>query len=224
MKSAAARLGLHFHRARPIAPILRAVVRRQHLKFRDGFRVRINVQRRIAAVIHVVAAVQLPVVVLGAPSVHAVGHVAVDTHLALVRAGLVDDTGREVDELREIASVQHQLIDLLAGDRGAHGRGLRFNLRHALARHNHFFPDRADSQLNVHANLLCHIQHNILRRIFLESLCRHHDVVRSAWQTGDNVCAIRVCESLGVSRCRSCWKSPRPLQQPPHPSCPLPSR
>ena len=60
-----------------VAAILSAVIRGQDLEFRDGIDAGIDVQRCVAAVVHVVAAVQFPVVVLGASAVNAVSNVAV---------------------------------------------------------------------------------------------------------------------------------------------------
>ena len=111
-KVAATRLGLYFHSARTVAAILCAVVRGQHLEFGNRIRVRIDVQRRIAAVIHIVAAIQLPVVVLSSAPIHAKPDVAVDADLTLIRTGLIDHTRRQRNELREVAAVELELIHL----------------------------------------------------------------------------------------------------------------
>src|SRR5271167_2589819 len=105
MEGAAARFGFHFHSPRSIAAVLRTVIRGQNLDLGDGFGVWIDVQRRVAAVIHVVAAIHLPVVVLRAPAVNCVGYVAVHTNLALIRTGLADDTWGEVHKLGKVATV-----------------------------------------------------------------------------------------------------------------------
>ena len=111
-----ARLGFHFHRAGSVAPILRAVVGGQDLKLRDRLRIGINVQRRVGPIVHVVAAVQFPVVVRCAAAVHAVLHVAVHPDLGIVLTGLAHDAGSQIDQLREIATVEYEVIDLFASD------------------------------------------------------------------------------------------------------------
>ena len=80
---------------RTVPAILRAVVRGEHFDFRDRIRIGINVQRLIAAVIHVVAAVQFPVIVLGAAAVDAHGDVPVNAHRAFILAGLIAYAGRQ---------------------------------------------------------------------------------------------------------------------------------
>src|SRR5207302_9752413 len=107
----------------------------------------IDVEGGIAAVIHVVATIELPVVVLGAAAVHAVSDVAIDADLAFIRAGLVDDSRSQSDELGEIAAVQHELIDLLAGHGRAEGGRLRFHLGYTLAGYYDFFVHRPHGQL-----------------------------------------------------------------------------
>ena len=114
VEALASRLGFDFDRARTVTAILRTVVRRQDLEFGDRFDVRINVQRCVAAVIHVVAAVELPVVVFGAAAVNAVLHVAVDADRAFILVRLAHNAGCQRHELREVASVQLELGDLLA--------------------------------------------------------------------------------------------------------------
>ena len=66
----------------------------------------INVERRVAAVVHDAGAVELPVVVLGAAAIHAVFHAAGDAGLAFVLPGLIGHAGRERDELGKVATVQ----------------------------------------------------------------------------------------------------------------------
>ena len=68
----------------------------------------IDVQRGVAAVVHVVAAIEFPVVVLGAAAVDAVGDVAVDADLAFILAGLIVDAGHQSYELSEVAAIELQ--------------------------------------------------------------------------------------------------------------------
>ena len=105
MERAGSGLRFDFNGAGTVAAILRSVIRGQNFELSDGFGVRIDVQRGVAAVIHVVAAVELPVVVLVAPTVHAVGNVSVYADLAVIVASLIDYAGAESDKLREVATV-----------------------------------------------------------------------------------------------------------------------
>ena len=107
--------------------------------------------------------------------------------------------GVRVDELREVAAVQLQLVDLFAGDGGADFRGLRFHLGDAFAGYYDFFRDRADGQLHVDARFLRHVQHHSVGCVFLKALCGDDDVIGGARQPGRDVSAIAVA---GVSRVR----------------------
>src|ERR1700739_1489556 len=84
VKGTAAGLGFYFDSAGAISSVLRAVARSENFEFGDRFRVGVPVQRGVGAVVHVVAAIQFPVVVLGAAAVHAVGHVAVNAYGAFI--------------------------------------------------------------------------------------------------------------------------------------------
>src|SRR5262249_14981749 len=64
VKRIGTRLGFDLNRSRAIASILGAVVRGQDFEFGNGIDAGVNVQRGVTAVVHVVAAVELPVVVL----------------------------------------------------------------------------------------------------------------------------------------------------------------
>src|SRR5947209_11305540 len=97
VECAGAGLGLDFDGAGPVAAVLRAVVGGEHLKFGDCFWVGIYVQRGVAAVVHVVAAIEFPVVVFGATAVHGVRDVAINSDLGIVLAGLAYDTWSEID-------------------------------------------------------------------------------------------------------------------------------
>src|SRR5882762_4384269 len=83
------RLRFDFYRAGPIAAVLRSVIRCEHLKFSNRVDAWIHVQRGVATVVHVVAAVQFPIVVFDAAAVHAVADVAVDAYGSLILSGLV---------------------------------------------------------------------------------------------------------------------------------------
>jgi len=87
---AGAGLGLDFDGAGAVAAVLRAVVGGEDFEFGDSFEVGIDVEGGVTAVIHVVAAVELPVVVLGAAAVHAVGDVAGHADQTFIGAGLAD--------------------------------------------------------------------------------------------------------------------------------------
>ena len=106
--------------------------------------------------------------------------------------GLVHDAGRQVHELREVASVQLELLDLLARN-GCTQRGRRrFHLRDALARDHNFFRHRADRQWHVNANLRPDVEHDTVRRVFLEAGGCDRDVVASTRQTRNHVRAVRI--------------------------------
>src|ERR1700687_2639674 len=70
VEGTAPRFGLHFDGARAVATVLSPIGGGKDLEFGDGFRVWIDVESGVRTVIHVVAAVELPVVVLGAATVH----------------------------------------------------------------------------------------------------------------------------------------------------------
>src|SRR2546423_4915682 len=114
MEALGARLGLHLNRARTISSVLGAVVGGQHAEFGDGIQAGINIQGAVTAIIHAVAAIDLPVVVLRAAAVHAELHVAENSDSAFILSGLIADSGSERDQLGEIASVKLQLRDLFS--------------------------------------------------------------------------------------------------------------
>ena len=116
VEGSASRFGFDFDGAGAVAAVLGAVIRGENFEFRDGFRVGIDVECGIAAIVHVVAAVQLPVVVLGASAVHAVSHVAVHTDFGVVLSRLTDHARGEVDELREVAAIEDKLANLFSGN------------------------------------------------------------------------------------------------------------
>ena len=193
MEGGAAALGFHFDGSGAVATILGAIVRRKNFEFGNGFGIGVNVQRGVGAIVHVVATVELPVVVFGTPAVHAVGDVAIDADLAFIGACLVDNPRSQSDELGEITAVQHELIDLLASHGRSEGGGLGFHLSDAFAGYFHYFSNGAHGQLHVNADLLGNIQHDFAGRVFLEAFCGYDEVIGATWQTGDDVSAVRVC-------------------------------
>ena len=98
------------------------------MNFGDGFQAGIDVQRAVAAVIHVVAAIEFPVVVLGAAAIDAEGHAAVDADRAFVLTGLIADARDQGDQLGKVAPVQLQLGDLFSANRTGKIRRLRLHL------------------------------------------------------------------------------------------------
>src|SRR5271157_899648 len=67
-------LGLNLDRARTIAAVLRSVIRTEDADFGDRIQTRESHQRGVAAIVHVIAAVDFPVVVFGAAPIDAVHH------------------------------------------------------------------------------------------------------------------------------------------------------
>src|SRR5271170_3036183 len=128
METAGARLGLDFNRAGTIAAVLRAVVGGKHLEFGDGVNAGINVQRGVAAVVHGIAAVHLPVVIFGSATIYAKGNIAGNADPGFILSRLIADAGYQGDELGEISPVEFELADLFAGDCSSQIRGLGFDL------------------------------------------------------------------------------------------------
>ena len=95
VECARAALGFDFDGTGSVATILRAVVRSQHFELCDGIDAGIDVQRTVAAVIHVVAAIEFPVVVLDAATIHRERDTAVDTDCSFFLAGLVAHAGNQ---------------------------------------------------------------------------------------------------------------------------------
>ncbi len=202
MEGAGAGLGFDFDGAGAVAAVLRAVVRGEDFKFGDGFRVWINVERRVGAVVHVVAAVEFPVVVLGAAAVHGVGDVAVNADFCVVLSGLADNARREIDELREVAAVEDEVVDLFAGDGAGQVRRSCFDLSNAFAGDDNFFSDGADVQGDVDAGLFTDGENDFLGGEFLESFCGDGHVVRIARETGDDVGTVAVGDgAAGKAAC-----------------------
>ena len=186
MEGAGAGFEFRLNRAGAVASVLRPVVRGQHLELRDRVDTGKNVQAAVAAIVHVVAAVEFPVVVLDAAAIHAVLNAAHDSDLALVLSGLIADAGDKSYQLREIAAVQLQLGDFLAGDGAGHFRTLSFHLGYGCALDGHLDGGTADLQSHVDASFLGNIQDNALGQVPFEALCRDRDVVQTrSRQRGD---------------------------------------
>ncbi len=116
VEGSAARFGFDFYGAGAVAAVLSTIVRGKNLEFRYGFRIGVDVERGVAAIVHIVAAVELPVVVLRAAAIHAVQHVAVHADFGVVLSRLTDHARGEVDELREVAAIEDKLANLFACD------------------------------------------------------------------------------------------------------------
>src|SRR5262249_16796090 len=110
-------LGLYFDRTGGIAAILGAKVRGQYANFTDGLDAGIDVEGLVAPIIHVVAAINLPVIVLHAATIDAVVHVALRTYGALILSSLVADAGHERHQLGKIPAIQLKFGYFLAGNR-----------------------------------------------------------------------------------------------------------
>ncbi len=129
VECAGAALGFDFDGTGSIAAILRAVVRGQHFELCDGIDAGVNVQRAVAAVIHVVAAIEFPVVVLDAAAVHGETDAAIDTDRSFVLSSLVAHAGDQGYKAGEVATVEFELGDFLSGNgAGKFGR-LSLDLR-----------------------------------------------------------------------------------------------
>src|SRR5262249_6740715 len=192
VKALAAGLGFDFHSAGSVAAVLCPVVRSEDLEFGDGIDARVNVERGVRTVVHVVAAVEFPVVVFGAAPVEAEGDVAVNADCAFVLAGLVADAGNDGGELGEVAAVQLKFGDLFAGDGAAEVRRCGLDLGNALACDDDFVSDGADGQSDVNALFFGDLEDDFRRSVFLEASCRDAEVIGVARETGDNVGAIGV--------------------------------
>ena len=160
MKLVRSGFGFHFYGTRSVATILRAIIGGQYLDLGDGVNAGINVQRGVAAVIHVIATVQLPVVVLRAPTVEAEGDVAIHADSAFILAGLIADTRHNRCKLREVASVELKLGDLFPRHRATQIGRRGFHLGDIFACYLDYFSNPAHGQLHVDADLLGHGQHD----------------------------------------------------------------
>ena len=189
---AGAGFGFDFDGARAVAAVLRAVVGGEDFKFGDSFEVGVDVEGLVAAIVHVVAAVELPVVVLVAAAVDAEGDVASNADGSFIFAGLVGDARGEGDELAEVAAIEFELIDLFAGDGGADFRGLSVYLGDVFAVDDHFLGDGADSEGDVNAGLLRNVENDLLDEEFLKAGGGDGEIVGAAGKAGNGVSAVGV--------------------------------
>ena len=95
MELVGSRLGLHFDRAGTVLAILCAVVGSENFEFADGVDAGSHVQRAVAAVVEVIAAIEFPVVVLDAAAVDAELSICSNADPTFVGARLVADAGNE---------------------------------------------------------------------------------------------------------------------------------
>ena len=112
-------LELRLHRSGGISSVFRAVVGGQNADFGNGVDAGENVQRVVAAVVHVIAAVHFPVVVFSTASVHRKDCVAGDPHGSFILSGLVVHSRGQCYKLRKIAAIQLQLRDFSPGEHSA---------------------------------------------------------------------------------------------------------
>ena len=192
VKTAGAGFDFRFHSAGGVATILGSVVGSQHADFSDGINARIDVERVVAAVVHIVAAVHFPVVVFAAAAIDAVDHVAQNADGAFVLSGLVVHAGSEVHELSEISAVQLELGDFGAGDGAADCRGLGVHLRDTFAGDDYFAAERADLEVHVHAGLLSYAQDDAPGLKPFEALHADGNIVAADGEVGHDPVAILI--------------------------------
>src|SRR5438309_9625272 len=156
---------------------MRSRIRSQIPDFTDRFNARISVQRAVAAVIHVVAAIELPVVVFGAAAVDAERHVSINSDGALILSSLVANAWSQCSELSEVAPVELQLGDLLAGDSSSQVGRLGLDLGDVLAFYGYFGAGCTDLQCGIGAVLGPDAQDNAFGLIILETWCSDIQVV-----------------------------------------------
>ena len=174
---------------------MRAIVRSEHLEFGNSFQAGIDVERVVAAVIHVVAAVQFPIVVLHAATVDAEADIAVNSNGPFVLASLVTYARNQRHQLREVPSIQFELSDLLPGDdTGEIGR-LRLYLRDGGSFDLHYGVARANLQRDISASFLSDTQNHTLRFELLEALRRYGHIYRPGRQPGNQIVAAIVCRN-----------------------------
>jgi len=98
-------LGRHQHDSGGCFPIFRAIVRGQHLDFRNGVHARVDDEGvatacRIDAIVQNIRPVDLENVVFDAPPIHAVLCAPGQTNFAFVLIVLAADTRRQRNQLR----------------------------------------------------------------------------------------------------------------------------
>src|SRR5450432_712319 len=187
-----ARFGLNFYCSRTAASILGAVIRGENFKLADGVEAGIHVERGVAPVIHVVAAIQFPIVIFGAAAIDAIADIPGHPHGALILPGLTAHTRDERYQLGEIAAIQLELGNFLAADRARQIGGLCFYLGYACALHYNFCTDSADLHFHIDASLLRDIESNPLGFEFLEALGSDRNVIRALAETSHEVVACGV--------------------------------
>src|SRR5260370_9390610 len=108
-------LRFHFYRAGTVAAVLCPVTGGENFEFRDGFWIWVYVQVGIGAVIHVVSAIELPIVVLAASAINTARDVAVNTYHTVIRAGvrkfLADYAMTHLYNSRDVAAVKLAFAD-----------------------------------------------------------------------------------------------------------------
>ncbi len=197
-------LRFNFDCTRSVAAVLRAVVRSENLELGDRVDTGIHVQRAVAAVVHVVPAIEFPVVVFGAAAVHAESDAAIDADRRLVHPGLIAHARDEADEGRKVSSVQFKLGDFLARYRARELGGLRFHLGHIVALDNHLGANGADFERDIDTSLFSDVELYPLGFVLLEAGRRHDDVVRARRQGRLVVLARRVgCRLAGNTALRT---------------------
>src|ERR1035441_925149 len=167
---------------RRVSAVLCAEVRGQDLYLGYGIHVRVDVECAVASVVHVVAAVDLPVVVFGAPAVDAHGYVAGDADRPFVLAGLIADSRNQGDQLRKITAVEDDLADLFSGDHTRQFRGLGLYLGNRSTLHGDFAGNLSDFQAGVDTRLLAHAQNDAGSFVGLEAGGCDPQVVGGLWQ------------------------------------------
>ena len=193
-----ARFGFHFHRAGAIASILRAIVGSEHAEFGDRIEAGISVEGGVAAVIHVVAAVNLPVVVFHASAVHAELHIAAQAGARLIVSSLIAYAGSHCGQLGKVAAIQLELCDLPAGHCARELGRLGLHLGNVFSLHHHFRSHGAHLQGSVNPKFLCDAKDDILDLIGLKSLGGDAQVIGGRGQSGRQIIAIGVGGSGAV--------------------------
>ena len=170
-------LGFNLDRAGTVAAVLGAIVRGEYFELSNGVDAGIDVQRAVAAVVHVVAAVEFPVVVLGATAIHAKGDAAVDADLRLIHSGLVAHARDQAHQGREIPAVEFELGKFFPGDCAREFGGLGLDLGHVGAFDDDLCADGANFEGDVDTGFFPHVQHHALGLIFLKAGGGNDDVV-----------------------------------------------
>src|SRR2546427_2785901 len=172
-----------------MTPILRAIVRSEHLEFGNSFQAGIDVERVVAAVIHVVAAVQFPIVVLHAATVDAEADIAVNSNGPFVLASLVTYARNQRHQLREVPSIQFELSDLLPGDDTGEVGRLSLHLPDGGSFDLHYGVAGANLQGDVGPRFLPYAKDYTRRFVFLEALRRYCHIYRPRRQSRNQIVA-----------------------------------